>query len=186
MTLPYIYQSTHSISFLLSALTYFILLPYKMVGKEGQSIDVNFWHPVESILHQHWCSKFLMKSRIIWSIMIIIKNQGYISLHVTKINDSHCTSFHVAFHVISCYISHTSLYALHASHTCHACRAFRISRIARIPCIAPHSASFYVSFYVILSWKFIAYSFIPFRIKERRNRVKTSHSSIERRLSGTF
>ena len=33
--------------------------------------------------------------------MITIKNQGYISLHVTEINDLHCTH-----HVILCCISH--------------------------------------------------------------------------------
>ena len=38
MTLPHIYQSTHSISFPLSALTHSISLPCKMDGKEGQSI----------------------------------------------------------------------------------------------------------------------------------------------------
>ena len=42
MTLPYIYQSTHSISFSLSALTHFISLPYKIDGKEGQSVDTDF------------------------------------------------------------------------------------------------------------------------------------------------
>ena len=55
MTLPYIYQSTHSISFPLSALTHSISLPCKINGKEGQSVDANFWHLVESISHQHWC-----------------------------------------------------------------------------------------------------------------------------------
>ena len=103
MSLPYIYQSAHSISFPLS--THFISLPCKMDGKEGQSVDTNFWHLVELILHQHRCSKFLIKSRIIWSNYIKIKNQGYILLHVTEIKDLHCTSFYVAFHVISHRIS---------------------------------------------------------------------------------
>ena len=67
ITLSYIYQSTHSISFSLFALTHFISLPCKIDGKEGQSVNADFWHPVESISHQHRCSKFLMKSRIIWS-----------------------------------------------------------------------------------------------------------------------
>ena len=31
--------------------------------------------------------------------MIKIKNQGYISLHVTKIKELHFTSFHIAFHL---------------------------------------------------------------------------------------
>ena len=149
------------------------------------------------------------------------KNQGYISLHVTKINNlhrMHCiqhvisciisrhfmlhfTSFHVVFHIISCCISHISLHALHASHTYHACRTFnafhashayhachasRILRTTCISCIAPHSTSFYVSFHVISSWKFITYSFMALRIEERRNRVKTPHSSIGRHLSEAF
>ena len=143
--------------------------------------------------------------------MIKIKNQGYISLHVTEINElyftsfhvtfhvfhviSCCisrhsmlyfTSFHVTFHVISCRILHISLYALHTSHTCHACRAFCISHTVRISCIAPHITSFYVSFHVILSWKFILYSFMSFSIEERRKRVKMPSSSIERHLSGVF
>ena len=88
----------------------------------------------------------------------------------------HFTSFHVVFYIISCHISYILLHALHASHACHACRAFRISRTARISCIAPYITSFYVSFHVIFSWKFIAYSFIPFRSEESRKRVKTAHS----------
>ena len=70
--------------------------------------------------------------------MITINNQqskiqGYISLHVTEVNDLHYisrhfmlhyTSFHVAFHIISCHISHISLHALHVSHTYHACCTF--------------------------------------------------------------
>ena len=157
MTLPYIYQSTHSISFSLSPITHSIPLPCKMDGKEGQSVDADFWHPVESISHQHRYSKFLMKSRIIWSNYDHdqqSKNQGYISLHVTEINDLHCThftSFHVAFYVILCRISHILLYTLHTSHTYHACRTFRISHISRISCIAPHITLFYVSFHVISS-----------------------------------
>ena len=39
--------------------------------------------------------------------MIKIKNQGYISLHVTEIKELHFTSFHVAFH------------AYHAFHVLH-------------------------------------------------------------------
>ena len=83
--------------------------------------------------------------------MITIKNQGYISLHVTEINDLHfmsfhvachfilhCTSFYVTFHIILCLISHILLYALHASYTYHACHAFCISCTSRISCIAPH------------------------------------------------
>ena len=42
MTLSYIYQSTHSISFPLFALIHFISLPCKIDGKEGQSIDADF------------------------------------------------------------------------------------------------------------------------------------------------
>ena len=42
-------------SFPLSTLTHSISLPYKMDGKEGQSVDADFWHPIESILHQHRC-----------------------------------------------------------------------------------------------------------------------------------
>ena len=98
----------------------------------------------------------------------------------------HCTSFHVAFHVILRHISHILLYASHASHAYHACRTFCISWTAHISCIVPHSTSFYVSFHVILSWKFIAYSFMPFRIEERRNRVKTPNSSIGRHLNEVF
>ena len=113
-----------------------------------------------------------------------IKNQGYISLHVTEMNDlhrMHCiarhfmhhfTSFYVAFHIISCHNSYISLHILYTSHAYHARRAFRISRTARISCIAPYVASFYVSFHVILSWKFIAYSFMAFLIEERRNGSK--------------
>ena len=61
-----------------------------------------------------------------------IKNQGYISLHVTEINDLHCThftSFHVAFHVISCGISrhfmlhftsfHVIFHTFHCTHHMH-------------------------------------------------------------------
>ena len=98
----------------------------------------------------------------------------------------HCTSFNVVFHIISYHIPYISLHASHASHAYHAHRAFRISQTTRISCIAPYVASFYVSFHVILSWKFIAYSFIPFRSEESRKRVKTAHSSIERHLSGAF
>ena len=169
MTLSYIYQSTHSISFSLSALTHFILLPYKMDGKEGQYIDADFWHPVESISHQHRCSKFLMKSRIIWSnydhnqqsmiknsrLHLVACNQNERSalhaLHIARHFMHHFTSFHVTFCIISCHISYISLHISHASHTCHACRAIRISRTARISCIAPYVVSFYVSFHVILS-----------------------------------
>ena len=79
----------------------------------------------------------------------------------------HFTSFHVAFCIISCHTSYISLHASHSSHTHHACRVFCILRIARISCIAPHFTSFYVSFHVILSWKFIAYSFMPFCIEEK-------------------
>ena len=58
--------------------------------------------------------KFLRKSRIIWSNYdhnkkSTIKDQqskiqGYISLHVTEINDLHC--MHCISHVISCIILH--------------------------------------------------------------------------------
>ena len=131
--------------------------------------------------------------------MIKNQNQGYISLHVTEINDLHSmsfhvarhfmlyfTSFHVAFHIILCHISYISLHTFHALNACHACRAFRISRTVRISCITAYVASFYVSFYIILSWKFILHSFIPFRSEESRNRVKTAHSSIECHFSRTF
>ena len=150
-----------------------------------------------------------MKSRIIWSnydhnqqSKSTIKNSRLHPLHVTKINDLHCMhftsfhvahhfmlyfmSFHVVFHIISHCISYISLYTSHASHVHHTCRAFRIARTACISCIAPHITSFYVSFHVILSWKFIAYSFIPFRSEERRKQVKTAHSSIERLPSEVF
>ena len=126
------------------------------------------------------------------------KIQGYISLYVIEIKNSrlhliacnrnersalhalhiarhfmhHCTSFHVAFCIISYHNSYISLHTSHTSHTRHACRAIRSSRTACISCIAPYVASFYVSFHVILSWKFIAYSFIPFRNEERRNGSK--------------
>ena len=140
------------------------------------------------------------------------KIQGYISLHVTEIKNSrlhliacnrnersashalhiarhfmhHFTSFHVAFRIISCHISYISLYISYTSHTRHACRAIRISRTARISCIAAYVASFYVSFHVNLSWKFISHSFIPFRSEESRNRVKTAHFSIGRHLNEAF
>ena len=141
-----------------------------------------------------------------------LKIQGYISLYVIESRNSelhlvacnrnegsavhalhtarhfmhHFTSFHVAFRIISCHIPYISLHISHTSHTRHACRAFRISRTERISCIAPYVASFYVSFHVILSWKFISHSFIPFRSEESRKQVKTAHSSIERHLSGSF
>ena len=140
--------------------------------------------------------------------MIKIKNQGYISLHVTEIKELHCmyfTLFHVfriisrishhfilyfisfnIFYVILCYISHILLYTSHASHTYHACRAFRISWTVHISCIALYFTSFYMSFHVISSWKFISHSFISFRSEERRKRVKTTHSSIERLSSEAF
>ena len=141
------------------------------------------------------------------------KNQGYISLYVIEIKKNsrlhliacnrnersalhalhtarhfmhHFTSFHVAFHIISCHISYISSHASHTSHIRHACCAIRISRTALISCIAAYVASFYVSFHIISSWKFIAYSFIPFRSKERRKRVKTAYSSIERLPSEAF
>ena len=207
MTLPYIYQSTHSISFLLSALTHSISLPCKMDGKEGQSVDADFWHPVESNSHQHRRSKFLMKSRIIWSnydhnqqsmiknsrLHLVACNRNKRStlhalhvLHIAHHFMHYFTSFHVAFRIISCHISYISLHISHTLHTRHACRALRISRTARISCIAPYVTSFYVSFHVIFSWNFIAYSFIPFRSEESRKRVKMAHSSIERHLSGAF
>ena len=138
--------------------------------------------------------------------------QGYISLHVTEIKNSrlqlvacnrnkrsalhalhiarhfmhHFTSFYVAFCIISCHIPYISSHISYTLHTHHACRAFRISRTARISCITPYITSFYVSFHVILSWKFISHSFIPFRSEERRKRVKTAHSSIERLPSEAF
>ena len=125
------------------------------------------------------------------------KIQDYISLHVTEINDlhymhiarhfmHHFTSFYVTFYIISCHISYISLHISHTSHTCHACHAIRISQTARISCIAPYIKSFSVSFHVISSWKFIAYSSMTFRIEERRKRVKTPHYSIGRRLNEAF
>ena len=57
--------------------------------------------------------------------MIMIKNQGYISLHVTEIKDLHC----IAFHVILCCISHHFMlyftpfhvifYTFHCTHRMH-------------------------------------------------------------------
>ena len=98
----------------------------------------------------------------------------------------HCTSFHVVFHIISYHISYILSHASHTLHARHACRAICISRTAHISCIAAYVASFYVSFHVILSWKFIAYSFIPFRSEECRKQVKTAHFSIERLPSEAF
>ena len=82
------------------------------------------------------------KSRLHLIVCNRNKNQGYISLHVTEINDLHCmhcthiarhfmhhfTSFHVAFRIISCHISYISLYASHTSHAYHTCRVFREQR----------------------------------------------------------
>ena len=142
MTLPYIYQFTHSISFSLSALTHSISLPCKIDGKEGQSVNADFWHPVESISHQHRCSKFLMKSRIIWSNYDHnqqSKIQGYISLHVTEMNDlhfMHFTSFAFhAFHVISCcilhhFMSHFIYFIAHITCITRMSRTSRISHFA--------------------------------------------------------
>ena len=147
MTLPYIYQFTHSILFPLSALTHSISLPCKMDGKEGQSVDTYFWHPVESISHQHRCSKFLMKSRIIWSNYDHdqrLKIQGYISLYVTEINDLHCMyftsfAFH-ALHVISCGISrhfmshftsfHVIFHTFHCTHHTHRTHVTHVTHYA--------------------------------------------------------
>ena len=129
-----IYLSVYSLHFI-SALTHSISLPCKMDGKEGQSVDTDFWHPVESISHQHQYSKFLMKLRIIWSnydhnqksTIKNQKNQGYISLHVTEINDLHC--MHCISHVISCIISrhfmshfasfHVTFHCTHHMHRTH-------------------------------------------------------------------
>ena len=129
------------------------------------SVEVDFWHPIESISHQHRCSKFLMKSRIIWSNYDQdqqSKIQGYISLHVTEINDlhfmHHFASFHASFHVISCCIlHHFMLYFIHfIARITYIARISRTSfhvafRTSRISCIAPHITSFYVSFHVISS-----------------------------------
>ena len=68
--------------------------------------------------------------------MITIKNQGYISLHVTEIKDMHCisrhfmlyfTSFHVAYHTFHCthrmhhtHITHVAHFAFHAHRAFHA------------------------------------------------------------------
>ena len=144
MTLPYIYQFTHSILFLLSALTHSIFLPYKMDGKEGQSVDADFWHPVESNLHQHRCSKFLMKLRIIWSNY----NQDQkLRLHLVAYNWNQ----RFAFYVISCCISHH--FMLHFTH--FIVRITCIARISHISCILhfthiAHFTSFHVAFQVIL------------------------------------
>ena len=147
----------------------------------------------------------------LWS-RSMIKNQDYIPLYVIEIKESrlhliacnrnersashalhtarhfmhHFTSFHVAFLIISCHISYISLYISHTSHTRHACRALRISRTVRISCIALYVASFYVSFRIISSWKFIAYSFIPSTSEESRKQVKMAHSSIGRLPSEAF
>ena len=90
--------------------------------------------------------------------MITINNQqskiqGYISLHVTEMNDLHCmhcishiisciisrhfmlyfTSFHVIFHILYCthyihrtHVTHVAHFAFHEQHTFHALH--RISR----------------------------------------------------------
>ena len=59
--------------------------------------------------------------------MIKIKNQGYISWHVTEINDLYFTSFHVIFHVILCDIlRHFMLYFTH--FIVHIAYIARISR----------------------------------------------------------
>ena len=108
------------------------------------------------------------------------------TLHIARHFMHHFTLFYVVFHIISCHISYISLHASHTSHTCHARRAICILWTARISCITPYIASFYVSFHIIFSWKFISHSFIPFRSEESRNRVKTAHSSIRRHLSKAF
>ena len=138
------YQSTHFISFPLSALTHSISLPCKIDGKEGQSIDADFWHPVESISHQHRCSKFLMKSRIIWSnydhdqklrlhLVACNQNQRFafpvISCCISRHFMLHLTSFHVTFHTFHCthyihrtHVMHIAHFAFHeqrAFHTLH-------------------------------------------------------------------
>ena len=134
-------------------------------------VDADFWHLVESNSHQHRCSKFLMKSRIIWSNY---DHDQKSMLHLVACNRNQ----RFTLHVISCcisrhFMSHFMSHCMHFTHIVHF-----------IHCM--HITSFYVSFHVILSWKFIAWSFIPFSIEERRNRVQMPSSSIEHHLSGAF
>ena len=70
--------------------------------------------------------------------MIKIKNQGYISLHVTEIKELHYTyftSFHVVFHVISGLISHHFIshfihFIAHITYIAHTSRMSRITHFA--------------------------------------------------------
>ena len=73
--------------------------------------------------------------------MIKIKNQGYISLHVTEINELRFTSFHVIFYVISCRTSFhvarhfmlyfTSFYVIfHTFHCTHYMHCTHITHVA--------------------------------------------------------
>ena len=85
--------------------------------------------------------------------MITIKNQGYISLHVTEIKDLHYmyfTSFYVTFHVILCCISyHFMLYFTH-----FIIRITYIARISRMSHISHFTNSAYcmhcTAYHVIL------------------------------------
>ena len=87
----------------------------------------------------------------LWS-QSTIKNQGYISLHVTEIKNSrlhliacnrnerstlhaYCTSFHVSFHVISYCISHHFMsyfmhFIVHITHITHISRMSRKTHFA--------------------------------------------------------
>ena len=91
-----------------------------------------------------------MKSRIIWSNYNQNQNQGYISLHVIKINELHFTSFYVIFYVISCYISrhfmfHFTHFIVHIACIAHISRMSRISHCTYIV----HFMPFHVIFHVI-------------------------------------
>ena len=128
-----------------------------------------------------------------WRFYLVACNRNqWSALHTLH---AYRTSFHVAFHVISCCISHHFMsyfihFITHITHITHIISSHVIAchRIFHIleSWITPHCMSFYLSFYVISSWKFISCSFIPFRNEESRNRVKTAHSSIGRHLSGAF
>ena len=118
-------------------------------------IDAGFWHPIERISHQHWYSKFLVKSRIIWlnydqdqksrlHLVACNWNQRF-ALHVISCCIErhfmlHCTSFHIAFHVISRHFTHFTLF--HASFyviSCCISHHFMLHFthfIVRITCIA--------------------------------------------------
>ena len=81
--------------------------------------------------------------------MIKIKNQGYISLHVTEMNDlhhtarhfmHHFTSFYVTFYIISCHISYISLHTSHTSQ-CITCVAMHCTHRNELICHNGYCAS---------------------------------------------